>query len=206
MVAPAVLAVTEQVLPTWAGAVIAFSAVLTAFGVFWRLVLKPGFRLARLLSDLNPLLVNVVEAMHDTSQPFTVLDEIVHQFRTNSGSSLRDVIDRLEAASKLSTDALALVAATLKANTAITDDDRVRLARLTNDIAELTSWRKDRQAEAIHERAAADVVLETEKARQRAARLVLDTEDARQDAADLVRSTDKAREVAADKVLRDDDK
>ncbi len=214
----AFIPVVAEVTPGWVNITIAVSAFLTACGVFWRMVLKPGVRLVSLLQDLNPLLVNVVEAMHDTAEPFTVLDEIVHQFRTNSGSSLRDVINRLESASKISADALVLLAAAIKASSAVSDEDRQRIAKLINDVAELTAWRKDRQAEHPAERAAAQVVLDTEaaridaagvvldseKARQRAARKVLDTEDARQTAADVVLAGNPARELAADVVLHDD--
>lgn len=94
--------------PNWVNLVLAASALLTSFGVMWRIVIRPTARLIALGNQMMPLVVELVDSFHDVATPFPVLEEIIGQFRTDSGSSLRDVVDRLELSSKTAVDMLNL--------------------------------------------------------------------------------------------------
>jgi hypothetical protein len=77
-------------------AVVGIAAFVVAAGIIWTKLLRPAARLIVLGESLLPLLQNMVEHLGHTSEPFSVLNEIVAEFRTDSGSSLRDVVNRLE--------------------------------------------------------------------------------------------------------------
>lgn len=85
-------------MPIWIQYILAAAALLAAIGVIWTKGIKPLFDALKLSQEMLPLLKQLTIEFKDTPQAFKVLDEIVGQFRTDSGSSLRDVVDRLEAA------------------------------------------------------------------------------------------------------------
>lgn len=74
--------------------------MVTALGVIWKKVIQPLARFITLTEEMLPLLRNLTTAFKDTPHAFEVLDEIVGQFRTDSGSSLKDQVNRLEAAAE----------------------------------------------------------------------------------------------------------
>lgn len=110
-------------LPVWVQAVMAAAALVGATGVLWRKIVLPGYRLARAADELAPLLRDFTHAFKDTPHVFLILDEIADQFRTDSGSSLRDAVDRLETA----TQALHIRA---EASRQLSAEDRKTLALL----------------------------------------------------------------------------
>lgn len=104
-------------MPTWAGYLLAFAAIVTAVSVIWTKAIKPVARLIASTDKMLPLLQSLTEVFKDTPHAFEILDEIVRQFRTDSGSSLRDVVNRLEDAAKLqqsATEKAANIADSLK--------------------------------------------------------------------------------------------
>lgn len=88
------LAVTT---PGWITYGIALGGLIVAIGTAWTKVLNPIRKFANRVEAMYPLLVVLTDTFKDTPHAFKVLDEIVIQFRTDSGSSLRDVVNRLEA-------------------------------------------------------------------------------------------------------------
>lgn len=88
---------TDGVLPAWAQIILGLAAVVTALGVLWTKVLKPGAKLISTTEEMLPLLRNLTIVFRNTPDSFAVLHDIAAQFRTNSGSSLRDLLNRVEA-------------------------------------------------------------------------------------------------------------
>lgn len=88
-----VLALTT---PTWISYGIALGALIAAMGTAWRTVLNPIRKFANRAEAMFPLLIELTETFKDSPHAFAVLDDIISQFKTDSGSSLRDVVNRLE--------------------------------------------------------------------------------------------------------------
>jgi len=85
--------------PAWIQIVVGIAAFLSAFGVIWKKAIQPGYRAASVAEEMLPLLKDLTQTFRNTPQAFATLSEIAGQFKTDSGSSLRDVINRLEQAS-----------------------------------------------------------------------------------------------------------
>ena len=83
-------------MPGWLQGVIGVAAFLTAVGVIWRTALKPGAKLIASTEQMLPVLTALTKELQATPGAFSVLREIVVEFRNNGGSTLRDVVDRLE--------------------------------------------------------------------------------------------------------------
>lgn len=117
----------------WIGAI---TAAFVALGAFWAKVIRPS---AKLVTEIDRSLP-VMRALTDKLQDTNVIDVIVsiaNQFKTDSGSSLRDVVNRLEDAAienKLSVDdakaVVDVVRIAQEANRLLTEGDRVQIARL----------------------------------------------------------------------------
>lgn len=110
-------------MPTWVQFILGAAMVVTAMGVLWQKVVKPAFRLAQAADELVPLLADFTEAFKGTPQVFLILNEIAKEFRTDSGTTLRDIVNRLEAL----LDALTLAA---EADRHLSADDRRMIARV----------------------------------------------------------------------------
>lgn len=176
---------------SWVGDVVAASAALTAAGVLWRTVFQPAYKLANLIAGLTPMLKELVIQFDDVKQPFHVLEQIIAQFRTDSGSSLRDVIDRLEKNIGLANNVLATITASQTATKALNDEDRLRTAALTVSMAEMIEWRRIRQVqEVVESRVAAELASKADALAKAAAQVLSDA---------------PAQQKAAAKVRRDND-
>lgn len=96
-------------MPLWVQYVLATAALVAAFGVIWSKVLKPVARFITTSEEMLPLLITLTEAFKDNPNAFQVLSEVASEFRSDSGTTLRDVVNRLEAAAienKTAADAL----------------------------------------------------------------------------------------------------
>lgn len=87
-------------MPAWTQYILGAAALLIAFGVLWTKGIRPLARFIATAEKMIPLMVNLNQALGATPQAFNVLDEIVAQFRTDSGSSLKDQVNRLEIAAE----------------------------------------------------------------------------------------------------------
>jgi len=83
-------------MPTWVTVILITSAVVTALGVLWTKALKPGARVISQAEEAVPLLRRLIELFGNDPTLFDVIHDFAGQFRTNNGSSMRDVVDRLE--------------------------------------------------------------------------------------------------------------
>ena len=113
-------------LPEWSQWLAAVSASLIAFGVIWRKGLRPAARLIR----------EFVHAADNVAQHGPTLLEIAAEFRPNSGGSLRDVIDRIEAAATTLGGKVDVLAVSVQTHI---DDDRAAFERIESRLSE--DWR-----------------------------------------------------------------
>jgi len=90
------LLLAAEAVPKWGQWVLGAAALVTAFGILWTKVLNPVRKAGNRAEEMLPLLVDLTETFKDTPAAFLILDQIIAQFRTDSGSSLRDVVNRLE--------------------------------------------------------------------------------------------------------------
>lgn len=92
-------------MPAWTQYILGTAGLLIAVGVLWTKAIRPlglfVYKFIKAQQEMLPLLQQLTEAFRDSPNAFKVLDEIVAQFRTDSGSSLRDVVNRIEDATKV---------------------------------------------------------------------------------------------------------
>lgn len=91
--------VADVVGPVWLQVILAVFVGATAVAAFVAKVLKPLWIAAQRADRMIPMLGDLTEQLRDVPDVFAILKEIVGQVRTDSGSSLLDIIKRLEAAS-----------------------------------------------------------------------------------------------------------
>lgn len=82
-------------MPAWVQIVVGLAALVTATGVLWKKVLNPLRKAGNTAEEMYPLMVRLTEVFADNPDALKVLYEIAAQFKTNSGSSLRDVVNDL---------------------------------------------------------------------------------------------------------------
>ncbi len=83
-------------MPTWAITIVATSVVIGAIITIWTKLIVPAAEVITTSRELTPLLREVLSVFGGDPSSLKVLNEIAGQFRTDSGSSLRDVVNRLE--------------------------------------------------------------------------------------------------------------
>ncbi len=76
--------------------IIGIAATVTALSVLWHKALKPGARVISQTERAIPVMQALVETFGKDPAIFDVLHEIASEFRANKGSTLRDVVDRME--------------------------------------------------------------------------------------------------------------
>lgn len=112
--------------------------MLTAASTVWRLFLKPMAELIVLQQQSMPLLRNLVRVFATVPAPFDVLGEIVAEFRTDSGSSLRDVVNRLDHAANENKSSAEVLKVQVESSRILAVQDREQLQRLILFLDRLT--------------------------------------------------------------------
>lgn len=105
------------------------AAGITAIGVIYLKGLKP---LSIFIAETERS-IPVLKALTDKLNDAAVIDVIVamaKQFQTDSGSSLRDVVNRLETTSIEAKSAIDILRVSLEGSRQLADADRVQIARL----------------------------------------------------------------------------
>jgi len=117
-------------MPSWVLYIIGTAAVVTAIGVLWTKAIKPTAKLITTTDQMLPLLITLTETFKSNPNGFKVLNEIAAQFKTDSGSSLRDVVNRLEEAAKENRAAADLLKVGVEAQKQLGEQDREQLRQL----------------------------------------------------------------------------
>lgn len=135
-------------MPVWGQIIVGSAAIVAAIGVLWSKVLKPLLQVHHEMVETLPVIREAVEAMKDAPGSFLVLQQIAAQFRTDSGSSLRDVADRLETA-------VELLGVRAEASRVLAVKDRAVLQVIVDagERASMTAGEVAADLEAAHERA-----------------------------------------------------
>jgi hypothetical protein len=76
------------------------SAGVLAVATIWKKLLRPLAHLVTTLDDLTPLLKELHKQLGETPQAWSILREIVAQVRSDSGSTLKDMVTELRDAAK----------------------------------------------------------------------------------------------------------
>lgn len=126
-------------LPQWAQILLSIAAIVTALGVIWTKVVRPLLRFSHSAEEMIPMLRALTLTFRDTPNAFAVLDEIVAQFRTDSGSSLRDVVNRLEDAARANHQSGEVLKVGVESAKQLADQDRQQLLRLIVLLDRLTT-------------------------------------------------------------------
>lgn len=130
------------IMPHWAQYFILASLLIGAIAVIWTKFVHPLSKLIVFLSQILPMLQEFLEKDKKDPDYQDVLFEIAKQFKTDSGSSLRDVINRLEIASiKMLAEA---------------EDLRVKAGVIKEEVAVVKELAKTDRAEVSKDRIAAD--------------------------------------------------
>lgn len=107
----------------WVQVAVGFTAITAALTVLWRKVIKPIFFLAQDAVVAAPIFRELIEAFGGNPNALVVLAAIAKEFRTDSGTTLRDVVNKL-------TDASNLAAVEREAARQLSAEDRRLLSRL----------------------------------------------------------------------------
>lgn len=125
---------TEYFLPVWVQLLIGLAAALVAGGIIWKKLIQPLVQLITLMSAIHPLLKDLVEQFEDSPHAFAVLNQIIKEFRSDSGSTLRDVVNRLEQAANENRIAAQVLATNAETARQLSAQDRQHLAQLVEQL------------------------------------------------------------------------
>lgn len=101
--------------------------VVAIAALVWYFALRP---FVAQMKAASPMLVRLGEQFDNSPDAFKVLKEIQQQFRTDSGSSLRDVVNRLEEASNQSAHAAEYLKVGVEASRLLAKEDREQILKV----------------------------------------------------------------------------
>lgn len=153
--------------------IIGLGAVIGAMRATWIYALRPMANFITLVGEMKPLLEELTNVFKDNPNGFKVLDEIQAEFRTDSGSSLRDKVNEIAEAAKeakLAADELKIGAAAQKQ---LAEGDRQQREQLMLKIDRMNERAKEVAVDlaASHKRASETINGEAGAAADAAAQL-----------------------------------
>lgn len=124
-------------MPVWVQIVGAITAVVALLAGLWSKVLRPGAGLVSSTEEMLPLLRELTSVFRGNPGVFSVLNQIASQFRSDSGSTLRDVVNRLEAAAVENRAAGEALKVGVEATKLLAERDRHQIERLMVELDRL---------------------------------------------------------------------
>jgi uncharacterized phage infection (PIP) family protein YhgE len=121
-------------MPDWIVWLITIPVAMTAVGFFIRRLIIPGYRMIGSVEDAVPVFKEFTATFQNDPDIFKVIKDIASQFRTDSGSSLRDAVDQL---GKLAETNLANV------------EEATHIAQMASSLAERSAEDNRRSNEAL---------------------------------------------------------
>jgi hypothetical protein len=118
------------ILQHWIQIVLGAAGLVLALGVIWNKILHPVIKFVGLLDVMRPLLQEFVKVFRDRPEAFNILGEIVTAFPAVSGSSLPDVIKRIDQGIETSRIAADVLKVGLEADRKLAQRDREELRSL----------------------------------------------------------------------------
>lgn len=128
----------SRLMPMWLQWVIGIGAGVTALAAIFKYVVRPLLKFGVAAEEMTPILLDLTETFRNTPHAFAVLDEIVAQVRTDSGSSLLDIVKRLEEAAVASHLINEKLLVSTEVSKEIADQDRRQLQELIKDLAKMS--------------------------------------------------------------------
>lgn len=83
-------------MPVWVQWILAIGGIITVGSVAWAKVIRPMSQFITMSVKAMPLIVEFTETFEKTPYLLKVLQSIAGEFKPDSGTSLRDVINRIE--------------------------------------------------------------------------------------------------------------
>lgn len=117
-------------IPVWGAWLLGLVAILTACGYLIKKIIVPAFRFARSVDEALPPLRLLAEVFAGEPNLVKVIHAIANQFKTDSGSSLRDVVNRLEQAAIDNKQAAGVLAIGVESSKQMADVDRKQVQNL----------------------------------------------------------------------------
>lgn len=114
----------------WAQWLVLITVVVGVVIAFYQKVVRPAAKLITTSEEAVPLLKELTLVFRGKPDTFKVLDEIAAQFRTDSGTTLRDVVNRLEDAANHNKQSGELLKVGVEASRLLAEQDREQLQRL----------------------------------------------------------------------------
>lgn len=125
-------------LPVWAQWLVLITVVVGVLLAFYKKVVRPAATLITTSEEMLPLLRELTTTFRGKPNTFKVLDEIAAQFRTDSGTTLRDVVNRLEDAADANRQSGEILKVGVEASRLLAEQDREQLQRLIVLVDRLT--------------------------------------------------------------------
>lgn len=125
-------------IPTWLAIAAAAAAVVGAIaivGAKLRQMFKAIAKFVKAVNTMVPMVQRLTTTFADSPRAFGVLDDIARQFGTDSGSSLRDAIDRLETTAAENREAAALLKVGVEASRQLAVQDRADYRAILESVA-----------------------------------------------------------------------
>jgi len=116
-------------IPIWLQIILWIAGGLTALGVIWLRAIRPMVRFIYEAERAIPILRSVSDKMSDPDIVEVIID-MARQFQTDSGSSLRDVVNRLEQAAIEARESIDLLRISIESNRQLSAEDRIQIAKL----------------------------------------------------------------------------
>ena len=143
-------------MPAWALIITGLAAVIVAVGVIWTKAVKPAAKLITKADQALPVMAAMTDVFAGDTDIFLVIRAMAAEFRSDSGSTLRDVVNRLEQAAEANsasnvrlietTDRLRVSSESIRE---LARDDRDQVAKLVQLLARLDERVVDAAALAV---------------------------------------------------------
>src|SRR5688500_18463700 len=132
-------------MPQWAETLVWVAGAVAAVGIIWTKMVRPLVRAVSLAERMLPLIADLTKQFEDQPGAFAVLNEIAAQFRTDSGSSLRDQVNLLVTAAHDTKVAAEVLAVGVEAVKQLAAQDRADATRRQRQIEDLAAKIADKQ-------------------------------------------------------------
>lgn len=117
-------------LPVWAQWLALITVIVGVSIAFYKKVVRPAATLITTSEAMLPLLRELLKVFKDNPSYFKVLSDVASQFHSNNGTTLRDVVDRLEDAAEHNKQSGELLKVGVEASRLLAEQDREQLQRL----------------------------------------------------------------------------
>lgn len=81
----------------WIQVVVGIAAVITALGIIFTKVIRPGARFVAVSEEVVPVMLEFTRIFKNTPGAFAILLEMAKEFKNNSGVTLRDRVEDVAA-------------------------------------------------------------------------------------------------------------